>query len=186
VSDPVKPGSTKGVTICIERGCNRKIAARKRCFRHYQRLGRQGLLETPAARWTPARTWDVIYGKGWLLASEVAELLGCSERNARRMLYSLAEGGRVQVISGGEEGRADLWEAIQDPRTQLELALDDMQEKISATMLSKSISRILLTTLLDDLQTARSAMNRIFTPVELPAVVQDEEKEESAAEESTD
>lgn len=159
---PPKQSPRKGITICVEKGCNRKIVARVRCHMHYQRLARQGGLKAAMPRWTPESTWAAIYGKGWLLASEVAVLIGCSERNARRMLVALTLAKRVQVISSGEDGRADLWSAMLEPRLQLELALDDMQEKISAMMLKKTVSRIIFVILLEHIEQARQATVRLF------------------------
>lgn len=113
------------------------------CKMHYQRQHRKSKLGMKKiAPIKPEAIWLAIRGRGWVLASEVATLAQCTERIASKALAELSLSGRVEVIPGGEDGRADLWEAKTDPRASLEAELVTIQIAASKALMDATPSGI--------------------------------------------
>lgn len=131
---------------------------------HYQRQHRKS--KAGAKKVVPIKpeaVWLAIRGRGWLLVAEVAALAKCPERVAAKALVELEASGRAEAIPGGEDGRADLWEARTDPRASLEAELVTIQIAASRALMDATVAgvRVSLREILDASHKMKDSLSRL-------------------------
>jgi predicted ArsR family transcriptional regulator len=110
--------------------------ARTVCSAHYQIARRSGIELPKRETLNSEDVYRTILGKGKMTASEVGELIECSERHARRFLKELVEEAKVEQIKGGENGKADLWVALADPVEEIRWEVERLLREATTIIIS--------------------------------------------------